>query len=57
MNLSAGLVPLVPEGAVTVTSTVPAVSDGELTVIRVADVIVKVPAAVVPNQTAVAPVK
>jgi hypothetical protein len=57
MNLSAGLVPLVPEGAVMVTSTVPAVSDGELTVIRVADVIVKVPAAVVPNQTAVAPVK
>jgi hypothetical protein len=54
INLSAGLVALVPDGATTVTSTVPAVSDGELTVIRVAEVIVKVPAAVVPNHTAVA---
>jgi hypothetical protein len=48
---------LVPAGAVTVTSTVPAGSAGEIAVIEVGDVTVKLVALVEPNVTAVAPVK
>jgi len=49
-------VALVPPGVVTVTSTVPAPA-GEVAVIEVALTTLKLAAAVVPNWTAVAPVK
>ena len=48
---------LVPPGPVTVTSTVPAAPAGAVAVMEVALLTVKVEAAVVPNFTAVAPVK
>ena len=53
---SASLVALVPLGAVTVTSTVP-VPAGEVAVIELPEVTVKLVAAVEPNLTAVAPAK
>ena len=51
------LVALVPPAVVTVTSTVPAPSAGEVAVIDVALLTVKPAAAVPPKLTAVAPVK
>ena len=56
MNWSAPLVAPVPAGAVTVTSTAPAVPAGAVAEIDVAEPIVKL-AFVAPNFTAVAPVK
>jgi hypothetical protein len=56
VNVSAGLVALVPPGVVTVTSTVP-VPAGEMAVIDVAEFTVKLPALIEPNLTAVAPVR
>jgi hypothetical protein len=56
VNWSAELFVLVPPGAVTVTSTVPAVPGGEVALSCVELVTVKATAAV-PNCTAVAPVK
>ena len=56
MNWSAALVALVPPGVVTVTSTVPAPT-GEVAVMPVGLLTVKLAAAVVPNLTALAPVK
>src|ERR1700681_3051905 len=56
MNLSAELVALVASGVVTVTSTVP-VPAGETAVIDVAELTLKLVAAVGPKSTAVAPVK
>jgi len=47
----------VPPGAVTVTSTAPAVCAGEVAVMLVADTTVNDEAAVEPNDTPVAPVK
>ena len=47
----------VPEAVVTVTLTVPAASAGSTAVICVAELTVKLVAAVLPNFTAVAPVK
>jgi hypothetical protein len=47
---------LVPDGVVTVTSTVP-VPAGETAVIELAELTVKLVALVAPNLTAVAPVK
>ena len=55
MNWSAALVALVPPGVVTVTSTVP-VPAGEVALMLVALLTVKLEAAEVPNLTAVAPV-
>src|SRR6202165_1452048 len=57
LNWSAELVALVPAGAVTVTSTVPAASAGEVAVMEVAEFTTKVVAAVEPKLTAVAPVR
>ncbi len=57
VNWSAGEVALVPPGVVTVTSTVPAPSAGEVAVMEVALLTVKLVAAVAPNDTAVAAVK
>ena len=57
MNLSAADTALLPPTVVTVMSTVPAVSAGEVAVICVALLTVNVVAAVAPNITAVAPVK
>src|SRR5262249_10170906 len=58
LNLSAVLVDDVPEGVVTVTSTVcPAVPAGSVAVILVADTTVKLVAGVPPNDTPVAPLK
>ncbi|NKA04876.1 hypothetical protein GO307_03150 [Ralstonia solanacearum] len=57
MNWSAALVALVPPEVVTVRSTVPAEPAGEVAVIDVALLTVKLPAFVEPNLTAVAPVK
>ena len=57
MNWSAAEVALVPPGVVTVTSTIPAAWPGAWTVIWVEETIWKVPAAVVPNHTAVAPLR
>ena len=56
MNWSAALVALVPPGVVTVTSTVPEPA-GEVAVMLVALLTVKLAAAVVANLTALAPVK
>ena len=56
MNWSAAEVAEVPPGVVTVTSTVPAPA-GEVAVIEVAELTVKLVALVAPNLTAVAPVK
>ena len=56
MNRSAELVALVPAAVVTVTSTVP-IPAGEVAVIWVALLMVKEPAALLPNLTAVAPEK
>jgi hypothetical protein len=56
VNRSAALVALVPPGVVTVTSTVP-VPVGEVALMLVALLTVKLEAAVVPNFTALAPVK
>ena len=56
MNWSAALVALVPPGVVTVTSTVP-VPAGAVALMLVALLTVKLEAAVVPNFTALAPVK
>jgi len=47
----------VPPGVVTVTLTVPALSAGEVAVIDVAELTVKLVAAVLPKSTTVAPVK
>jgi hypothetical protein len=55
--LSALLAALVPPAVVTATSTVPALSAGEVAVICVALLIVKLVAAVDPNATAVAPLR
>jgi hypothetical protein len=55
-NRSAALVELVPPNVVTVTSTVPTASTGDVAVIDVAEFTVN-GAAVPPNLTAVAPVK
>jgi hypothetical protein len=55
-NRSAALVELVPPNVVTVTSTVPKASTGDVAVIDVAEFTVN-GAAVPPNLTAVAPVK
>jgi len=57
VNPSAELVELVPPGVVTVTCTVPAASGGDVAVIAVAELTVKLVAFVEPNLTAVAPVK
>ena len=58
MNLSAEPVALVPIGVVTVTSTVVALpDDGEFTVIWVAEMTIILVPALVPNLTAVAPIK
>src|SRR6202011_4007844 len=57
VNLSAAVLALVPPAVVTVTSTAPATSAGELAVIEVALFTVKLVAAVPPNSTAVAPVR
>ena len=56
MNWSAALVALVPPGVVTMTSTVP-VPAGAVALMLVALLTVKLEAAVVPNFTALAPVK
>ena len=56
MNWSAAEVADVPPAVVTLTSTVP-VPAGEVAVIEVAELKVKLVAAVAPNVTAVAPVK
>jgi hypothetical protein len=48
---------LVPDGTVTVTSTVAAVCAGDTAVIEVDEFTVKLLAAVAPNMTALAPVK
>ena len=56
MNWSAAEVPDVPPAVVTLTSTVP-VPAGEVAVIDVAELTVKLVAAVAPNVTNVAPVK
>jgi|ERR1700683_2179099 len=48
---------LVPDGAVTVTSTVAAVCAGDTAVIEVGELTVKLVAAIAPNITALAPVK
>jgi hypothetical protein len=55
VNWSAADVADVPEGVVTVMSTVPAALAGETAVIEVAELTVKLVAEVVPNFTAVAP--
>ena len=55
VNLSAADVTLVPPGVVTVTSTVP-VPTGEVAVMLVAELTVKLEALLIPNLTAVAPV-
>ena len=57
MNLSALLVGLAPLGVVTVTSTVPALSAGEVQVMEVSETTLTLVAAVTPKLTAVAPVK
>jgi hypothetical protein len=57
VNWSAELVALVPPGVVTVTSTAPAEPAGEVAVIWVAELTVKVVALVLPSFTAVAPEK
>ena len=57
MYWSAALVALVPPGLVTVMSTVPALSAGAVAVMLVAPLTVKLVALVVPNLTAVAPVR
>ena len=57
VNWSAAPVALVPPGVVTVMSTVPALSAGEVAVIDVALLTVNAVAAVAPKLTAVAPVK
>jgi hypothetical protein len=51
-----GLTAEVPAGVVTVTSTVPVASGGEVAVMEEAELTTKVAAAVAPNLTAVAPV-
>ena len=55
MNWSEDDVALVPPGVVTVTSTVPAPA-GEIAVILVAELTVKLEALLIPNITVVAPV-
>ena len=57
MNWSAELVALVPLEVVTVTSTVEADPAGEVAVSWVAELTVKLVAAVVPNSTVLVPVK
>ena len=57
MNRSALPVALVPDGVVTVTSTVPATPEGLVAVIWVALTTVTAVAALAPKLTAVAPVK
>ena len=56
MNVSEAVTALVPPGVVTVTLTAP-VPAGEMAVIAVEDVTVKLVAAVAPNLTDVAPVR
>jgi hypothetical protein len=57
VNWSDPELPLVPPGPETVTSTVPAISGGEVAVIEEGELTVKLVAAVVPKSTAVVPVK
>ncbi len=57
VNWSAGLVALVPPAALTVTSTVPADSAGEVTVIEVVELTTTPVPATVPNFTPVTPLK
>jgi hypothetical protein len=56
VNLSAANVALVPPGVVTVILTIPAEPGGEVAVILVAELTVKLEALIIPNLTAVAPV-
>ena len=55
MNRSAAEIALVPPGAVTLTSTVPAAWAGDLTMILVGETTVRFVPAGAPNRTAVAP--
>jgi hypothetical protein len=57
VNLSLALVALVPPGVVTVTSTVPATSAGEVQVISVALTTLTFMAVLMPKSTSVDPVK
>jgi hypothetical protein len=56
VNLSAAKVALVPPGVVTVILTIPAEPAGEVAVVLVAELTVKLEALIIPNLTAVAPV-
>lgn len=57
LNRSPALVPDVPPGVVTVTSTVPCASAGETAVIRVVESTTKLVASVPPKATALAPLR
>ncbi len=57
MNLSAAVTGLVPQGPVTLTSTVPAGNGGAIAAMSLSEITLNALAGVLPNFTEVAPVK